>query len=34
MEPSVDSYVSEEDIDRYREYNKDIDTDDYCMLCI
>lgn len=31
MEPDVDSYVLEEDIDRYKEYNEDIKVSDYCM---
>lgn len=31
MEPDVDSYVSEEDVDRYKEYNENIEIDDYCM---
>jgi hypothetical protein len=31
MEPDIDSYVSEEDIDRYKEHNKDVEISDYCM---
>ena len=31
MEPNIDSYVSEEDIDRYKEYNENVEIDDYCM---
>ena len=31
MEPDIDSYVSEEDVDRYKEYNKDVEVSDYCM---
>lgn len=31
MEPDIDSYVSEEDIDRYKEYDKDVEVSDYCM---
>lgn len=31
IEPDVDSYVLEEDVDRYKEYNKDVEISDYCM---
>lgn len=31
MEPDVDSCVLEEDIDRYKEYNENIEIADYCM---
>ena len=31
MEPDIDSYVLEEDINRYKEYNKDVEIDDYCI---
>ena len=31
MEPDVDSYVLEEDVDRYKEYDKDVEIGDYCM---
>lgn len=31
MEPDIDSYVSEEDVDRYKEHNKDVEISDYCM---
>jgi hypothetical protein len=31
MEPDIDSYVSEEDVDRYKEYDENIEIDDYCM---
>lgn len=31
MEPNVDSHVLEEDIDRYKEYNENIEIGDYCI---
>ena len=31
MEPDINSYVSEEDVDRYKEYDENIEIDDYCM---
>lgn len=31
MEPNFDSYVLEEDVDKYKEYNKDVKVSDYCI---